>query len=154
MTSAPPPSALVLRVSFFNHSFLRAILKAILLSDHSSLFLTSCTGTPAGADAAVESTGSLSAQSGVSNPFILVVVCLCFGIPADYCDGYMQFPLDDIAHVKAQIADGILTKFGLKKGDCTADRIANLAKICVPVRFPCHCNYLISPVNSNICSSV
>ncbi|KAK9916197.1 hypothetical protein WJX75_009935 [Coccomyxa subellipsoidea] len=52
--------------------------------------LKSAQGTPNGADAAVESTGVLSAQSGLL--------------------------LADIAQAKVQIADSILSKLGLKKG--------------------------------------
>ncbi|KAK9900977.1 hypothetical protein WJX75_001160 [Coccomyxa subellipsoidea] len=53
-------------------------------------FRVGAQGTPNGADAAVESTGVLSAQSGLL--------------------------LADIAQAKAQIADSILSKLGLKKG--------------------------------------
>ena len=58
--------------------------------------------------------------------------CLCFKISADNCNGHVQIPLGDIAQDKAQITDSILAKFGLKKGDCTSERITRLVKKMLP----------------------
>ena len=130
----------------FDPSLLRTSLKAMhIYSDHCSSFFTSCAGTPA--RAAVESTGSLSSQSRVSNQPVLYcsMFGLCFKIPAFSCNGHMQFPLGDIAQDKAQIANGILAKLGLRTGDCMANTIANLVYKCVPVRFLCCCKLLDKP---------